>query len=137
MAVHHRIVDMTQPDSPRPASSDDSCPSPPRRRPARGAGSTSAVLLLLACGLAFVYSMFAGMATDVCSGTARCSDGLIGAAYAVAWGGIAAAALVTLVGMGRGAPTGPDLSSWPRLGWVIFLVTYVAGGLLLHAGVGG
>lgn len=113
--------------------------APPPRRQAWDviAASLLAVLLLLACGLGLIYSMFAGMATDVCSSAHRCSDNLINAAYLVAWGGIGAAVLTTLVGMSVSARRRNRMLTWPALGWLIFIVTFVTGGFLLNAGVGG
>ncbi|WP_125079558.1 hypothetical protein [Mycobacterium sp. P7213] len=111
---------------------------PPRRRPGDVIAATLlAVLLLLTCGLGLIYSMFAGMATDVCSSNHPCHDGLINGAYLVAWGGIGAAVLLTLAGMGVSVRRRSRMVVWPAVGWLIFVVTFVAGGLLLSAGVGG
>ncbi|ORV66748.1 hypothetical protein AWC09_19390 [Mycolicibacter hiberniae] len=99
--------------------------------------SLLAVLLLLACGLGWVYSMFAGMVTTQCTDAHQCSDSLIGAAYLVSWGGMAVAIVTTLVGMSYCARTRRTMLTWPALGWAIFLVTFVGGGFLLDAGVGG
>lgn len=112
-------------------------PPPPRRPGDAIAAVLLAVLLLVACGLGFIYSMFAGMATDVCSSAHRCNDNQITAAYLVAWGGIGAAVLTTVVGMIVSARRRSRMISWPALGWAIFIITFVAGGLLLNAGVGG
>jgi len=101
------------------------------------AATLLAVLLLLACGLGLIYSMFAGMATDVCSSAHRCNNNLINAAYLVAWGGIGAAVLTTLVGISAAARRRSRMVVWPSLGWLVFVVTFIAGGLLLNAGVGG
>ncbi|OBG38684.1 hypothetical protein A5671_17715 [Mycolicibacter heraklionensis] len=112
--------------------------APPRRRPGEVIAATLlAVLLLLTCGLGLIYSMFAGMATDVCSSSHRCDYNLINGAYLVAWGGIGAAVLTTLAGMGVAARRGSRMVVWPAVGWLIFVVTYVAGGFLLNAGVSG
>lgn len=123
-------------------------PYPPQVRyphrdasPARPAWDlvTSAVLalmLLAGCGLGWLYSLFAGMATDACSGTERCSFDLIDRAYRVAWGGIGVALAVTLAGMIIAWWRRRITFIWPLLGWVIFVSTYVVGGFLLNAGVG-
>ncbi len=88
--------------------------------------------------IGFYFSLFAGMATDVCGGTPdRCSNGLIGAAYAVAWGGIALAMLVALVGVTIAAVKRKPMFIWPIVGLVVFLCGMVAGGFMLNAGVGG
>lgn len=94
------------------------------------------VLLLGACALGALYSMFAVMATAVCSGTDRCNFDLVNTAYLVAWGGIGVALLVALVGGCIAAARRRIVVGWPMLGWVIFLTTYIAGGFLLNAGVG-
>ena len=52
-------------------------------------------------------------------------------------GGIGAAVLTTVVGMIVSARRRSRMISWPALGWAIFIITFVAGGLLLNAGVGG
>lgn len=96
-----------------------------------------AVLLMLACGFGLILSMYAGMITDKCAGARHCSDSLIYAAYLVTWGGMGAALLTTVAGMGANARTGRTLLSWPAVGWAIFLLTFATGGLLLSAGVGG
>ena len=117
-------------------------PGPPPKKPF----STVDLVLtpLLAGGLlfgsvaGFYFSLFAGMATDVCGGTPdRCNDGLIGTAYAVAWGGIALAVLITGVGISIAAIRRKTMFVWPIVGLVVFVVGMVAGGFLLNAGTGG
>ena len=94
--------------------------------------------LLLACAAGFVYSGFAAMATDGCGGTPeRCDYGLINTAYVVAWGGIAAALLVAVVGIVIAAVRRGTMFIWPLVGGVIFVAGMVGGGFLLNAGVGG
>ncbi|KAA1430917.1 hypothetical protein [Mycolicibacter arupensis] len=110
---------------------------PPRRAWDVVSAGVLAILLLPACGFGLIYSMFAGMATDVCSSTRQCSDSMIGGAYLVAWGGMAAALLLTVVGLGVSARRRSRMVIWPALGWATFLITFVAGGVLLNAGVGG
>ncbi|WP_152665441.1 hypothetical protein, partial [Mycobacterium sp. UM_Kg1] len=89
---------MTPDGPPYPASPHaDFQPPPPRRRLLDVIGaSLLAVLLLVACGLGWVYSMFAGMVTTQCSAAHQCSGGLISAAYLVSWGGMAVAIVTTL-----------------------------------------
>lgn len=129
---------MAQHSPPYPPWPHGNVTPPPRRRPGDViAASLLAVFLLLACGLGLIYSMFAGMATDVCSSAHRCSDNLINGAYLVAWGGIGAAVLTTLVGMSVSARRRSRMLTWPALGWLIFILTFVTGGFLLNAGVGG
>jgi hypothetical protein len=94
-------------------------------------------LLLLGCMAGFVYSMFAAMATDACGTPGRCHDGLIGAAYAVAWGGIGLALLGTVIGVWIGAAKRTTMFIWPILGLVVLVAGMVIGGFLLNAGVGG
>lgn len=132
---------MAQP-YPYPYSHPYGHPGPPVKKPF----STVDLVLtpLLAGGLlfgsvvGFFFSLFAAMATDVCGGTPdRCDDGLIGGAYAVAWGGIGLAVLITVVGISIAAIKRKTMFIWPIVGLVVFVVGMVAGGLMLNAGTGG
>jgi hypothetical protein len=113
---------------------------PPQRKPF---STTDLVLtplfgigLLLGCAAGFVYSGFAVMATDGCGGTPdKCDYGLINGAYVVAWGAIALAILVALVGIVVSAVKRRTMFIWPLIGGVILVAGMVAGGFLLSAGV--
>jgi hypothetical protein len=94
--------------------------------------------LLFGSLVGFYFSLFAGMATDVCGGTPdRCDDGLIAGAYAVAWGGIGLAVVVAVVGISIAAIRRKPMFIWPIVGLVLFVIGMVAGGLMLNTGTGG
>jgi hypothetical protein len=95
-------------------------------------------LLLLGALIGFFFSLFAGMATDGCGGMPdRCDNGLIGAAYAIAWGGIGLAVIVTVTGVAVAAVKRRLMFIWPVVGLVIFVAGMLTGGFMLNAGVGG
>lgn len=111
--------------------------SPPHHRPAWDIALTVllGVLLVGACGLGFLFSLFAGMATDVCSGNPdRCNFDLVNGAYLAAWGGIGLALLITLAGVIVAAMKKRVMVIWPILGWAIFIVSFAVGAVLLDTG---
>jgi hypothetical protein len=113
---------------------------PPPRKPFSTADLVLTPLLgvglLLGCAASFVYSGFAVMATDGCGGTPeRCDFTLINTAYVVAWGGIALALLVALVGIIISAVKRKPMFIWPAIGLVILVAAMVVGGVLLGKGV--
>lgn len=73
-----------------------------------------ATSLIVVCGLALILSMYAGMITDECSVARRCSESLINASYLATWGGIGAAVLITLAGMGVSAHNRSIMLIWRR-----------------------
>lgn len=86
---------------------------------------------------ALLFSLYAGMGTDGCSATRPCDFGLINAAYRVAWGGAGIAVLITAVGIVVAAIRRRLMVLWPAVGWVMFLCTYLAGAVMLNAGLPG
>jgi hypothetical protein len=95
-------------------------------------------LLLVGSIVGFSFSLFAGMATDVCGGTPdRCNDGLIGGAYVTAWGGVGLAVIVAIVGITVAAVKRKPMFIWPIVGLVVFVAAMVVGGFMLNAGTGG
>jgi uncharacterized membrane protein YidH (DUF202 family) len=96
----------------------------------------SAAFVVVA-GLGFVWSLFAGMITDRCSGAVpECSDTLIAVAYLVAWGGIALAGVVTYKGVRNSVARHRVAFIWPCVGLMIVVAGLVCGGMLLNSAVG-
>jgi len=96
----------------------------------------SAALVVVA-GVGFVWSLFAGMVTDRCSGSVpECSDGLIGVAYLVAWGGMGIAGVVTYKGVRAAVARQGVAFVWPCVGLLIVAACLVCGGMLLNSAVG-
>jgi hypothetical protein len=116
-------------------------PLPPRKKPFSTVDLVLTPLLsgllLLGSFVGFYFSLFAVMATDGCGGTPdRCNDGLIGAAYAVAWGGIGLAVIVTIIGISIAAVKRRPMFIWPIVGLAVFVAGMVIAGFMLNAGVG-
>jgi hypothetical protein len=116
-------------------------PFPPPREP-RPTGDVVAttllsLVLLGALAIGFFWSLFAFMATDGCGTPGRCSNALILIAYVVAWGGIAAAFFIAVIGTSMAIGKRTTMYVWPARALALLVVTMVAGGFLLHYGVGG
>lgn len=114
---------------------------PPPREP-RSTGDVVAttllsLVLLGALSIGFIWSLFAMMATDGCSTPGRCNDALILIAYVVAWGGIAAAFFIAVIGTSLAIGKRTTMYVWPARALAVFVVAMVAGGFLLNYGVGG
>jgi hypothetical protein len=92
-------------------------------------------VLVMVAGIGFLWSLFGMMATDRCSGY-PCSDGLIGAAYVVAWGGIALAFALTLLGIRAAMARGWIAFIWPAVGLVLTVLALVSGAVMLNTAVG-
>jgi hypothetical protein len=94
------------------------------------------VALLLGSAATFAFSGFAVMATDGCGGTPeRCDFSTINTAYVVAWGGIALALVVGVLGIIIAAVKRKPMFIWPAVGLVILVAAAVIGGYLLNVGV--
>lgn len=91
--------------------------------------------LAAVAGLGFMWSLFGMMVTDRCS-RYSCSDALIGAAYLIAWGGIALAGMVTYLEVRAAVARRGVAFIWPALGLVITVAGLVCGALVLNAAVG-
>ena len=92
-----------------------------------------AVLMTALAGVAglgsFAFSWFFVMATDSC-GPDNCHESRLWMAYALTWGGIAAAVILAIVGMVRAARDGTALWIWPTLAVVLIGLTWAAGAAL-------
>jgi hypothetical protein len=89
-------------------------------------GALSAVAIVAGCG-SFYLSMLFAMASDACS-TSKCGgDGVLGLAYLITWGGVAAAMWLTFSGIGRASRHGRATWLWPAAGLLLIIATFIAG----------
>jgi hypothetical protein len=107
-----------------------------------GKGNVTAVLplhlvLVVVAGLGFMWSLFAMMITDRCSGAVpECSGTLMTVAYAVAWGGIGLAGVVAYQGVRRAVARHRVAFIWPCVGLLIVVASLACGAMLLNSAVG-
>ena len=85
------------------------------------------VLGALAGMVSFFYSMLFPMAGDSCPYNCRHPDLLIGLAYAVTWGGLVAAVVITVRGTASARRTGQPTWTWPALSTAVIVATLVGG----------
>lgn len=109
-------------------------PQPPPRRLDRALSLTLWWIPAAVLPLFWFYSLFAMMGVDACSDTRPCQYGFIYGAYAVAWIGAAAAALVSFLAMQRAKRAGRPMWPWAVAGAVTmagcvvgFFALYLAG----------
>ena len=77
----------------------------------------------------FAFSWFFVMATDSC-GPDNCHESRLWMAYALTWGGIAAAGILAITGMVRAARRGTALWIWPACAVVLIGLSWAAGAAL-------
>ncbi len=96
------------------------------------------IALVVVGGVGGFFSLFAVMATDRCSSGSDdpCNYLTINAAFAVAWGGLALAAVIALVGTIWATNRRTTKFVWPLIGLILVVLALGLGTLLLNAGVG-
>ena len=111
-------------------------------KPSSTADTVATTLLWIALavvgGVGGFFSLFAVMATDRCSSGPDdpCNYTTINAAFAVAWGGLALAAVVALAGTDWAVSKRTTKFFWPLIGLVLVVLALGVGAVLLNAGVG-
>lgn len=130
------------PGYPPPGYPPPGYPPPPARAPLGGARIADIVATAFLCiaqlslsAFGLLWSLFFPMAMDSCSAR-TCSNDLMTAAFAAAWGGIGAATLLALIGVVLGATRRRVMFVWPLLGTIIVVAASVGGAQLATAAGG-
>jgi len=116
--------------APRPGQSRK-----PSLSPAQDVFRTNLFTVLGAlAGLAsFYWSLLFPMVGDSCPYNCRHPDLLMPLAYAVTWGGLVAAVVITARGTASARRSGRPLWTWPALSTALIVVTFVAGVFIADA----